>query len=208
MTWNRHVEERRVAALHELSILDTPAESAYDDVVALAAAICDVPIAFISFVDADRQWGKAMVGVDSIDAPREHSFCSRAIARDSALLVVPDTHEDREFATNPFVVGPPNFRFYAGATIRSSDGYALGTVCIADQAPRKLDEPKLDALRALARQTAALLELRKHSHSLAAANRSLQEAATRDSLTGMLNRRGYQERLATELRRARRSRRH
>ncbi len=82
MAWNRNEEERRLVALHELSILDTPPESAYDDIVTLSAAICDTPMAFISFVDAHRQWGKAMVGIDSIDAPRQHSFCSRAIERD------------------------------------------------------------------------------------------------------------------------------
>jgi len=52
-------EEERLDALRDYRILDTPDERAYDDLVALAAQICDVPIALISLVDSNRQWFKS-----------------------------------------------------------------------------------------------------------------------------------------------------
>ena len=179
-------EVSRLAALRSLSIVDSPAESLYDDVVKLASAICGMPIAFISFIEEDRQWGKAVLGLDSIDASREASFCARTIMHE--VLVVPDTHRHPEFADNPFVVDDPGLRFYAGATIHSDDGHALGTVCVADRRPHTLEADKVDALRVLARQAAALLQLRKQSSELASANRVLHRMAIEDSLTGLANR--------------------
>lgn len=162
-------EAGRLAALQELSILDTPREQLYDDVVALAAAICRTPIAIINLVDADRQWGKALVGLDSSEAPREASFCARTIVAPDGMLVVPDTLDDAAWATNAQVLGAPHLRFYAGAAIHH-DGHAVGSLCVADRAPRELDATSRAALQVLARQTAAHLQLRVRSRDLESAN--------------------------------------
>ena len=63
-------EAERLAALRDLGILDTPPELAYDELSALAAYICQTPIALISLVDEDRQWFKSRVGwrVQNIEA--------------------------------------------------------------------------------------------------------------------------------------------
>ena len=184
-------EAARLASLRELGILDTAPEQIYDDVVALASAICGTPIALINFVDAERQWGKALVGLESSEAPRDASFCARTIMLDD-LLVVPDTLADPAWATNPQVTGKPGLRFYAGAPIRDEHGNALGSVCVADRAPRELDPTQLDALRILARQTASHLELRRSSAEL-------RRLAVHDALTGLPNRTLLFDRLSLAL---------
>lgn len=182
-------EAGRLAALRELAILDTAPEQLYDDVVALAAAICEMPIAIINFVDADRQWGKALVGLASSEAPRDASFCARTIQRPDGLMIVEDTHADSLWASNPQVTGDPGIRFYAGAAIITDDGHALGSVCVADtRGPRLLDDQKRDGLRILARQTASHLKLRRRTIELSHANEQLREMAIRDPLTGLANR--------------------
>ena len=198
-------EVGRLAALQALAILDTPPEPVYDDVVALASAICRTPIAIINFVDGDRQWGKALVGLDSSAAPREGSFCARTIVADDGMMVIPDTLRDPHFATNPMVLGSPQLRFYAGASIVAAGGYALGSVCVADRDPRRLDDRALEALRVLARQTAAHLELRERSMELTTAYRELHDMAIRDSLTGLANRTLLFDRLTHALASLRRS---
>jgi diguanylate cyclase (GGDEF)-like protein len=195
-------ESERLATLHALNILDTAPERIYDDVVALAAQICDMPIAIINFVDADRQWGKALIGLESSEAPREASFCARTIQQDGGVLIVPNTNADPVWADNPQVTGAPGLHFYAGAAIVTDDGYALGSVCVADnRTPRELDSGQIEALRVLARQTASHLKLRRQAADLAHANRQLHELAIKDPLTGLPNRAFFLEALSLELRR-------
>jgi K+-sensing histidine kinase KdpD len=161
-------EQERLRALRQLDILDTGPEPDLDDIVELASWICGTPSSLVSFVDADRQWFKAQVnGTDGLTAggcesPRDESFCAHAILG-RGLLVVPDAREDQRFADNPHVIREPGVRFYAGAPLVTTDGHALGTLCVVDSVPRKLNAGQLRALRALARQVTAQLELRRYT---------------------------------------------
>ena len=160
MTPARADEEIRLEALHRYSILDTGREQDFDDLVKIAAQVCGAPIAVLNFVDRDRQWGKALVGLDDSEAPREDSFCARTIEHDGDVMVVADAREDPRFAANPMVLGDENVRFYAGAPLISREGAALGAMCVVDRVPRELDDTQLSALLALARQAMNQLELR------------------------------------------------
>ncbi len=194
-------EQERLATLRELAILDTAPEQIYDDVVRLAATICDTPIAVINFIDQGRQWGKALVGLEDSEAPREVSFCARTIVQEDGLLVVADTRTDPQWSENPMVAGDPGLTFYAGAAIVTDDGQAVGSVCVADtRGPRELSEQAIEALRVLARQTAAHLKLRKLSKELARANVELRKLSIKDSLTGLANRAFLEEAIALALR--------
>jgi diguanylate cyclase (GGDEF)-like protein/PAS domain S-box-containing protein len=153
-------EQERLRALYAAEILDTPAEEDFDGVARLAAAICEVPIARVSLVDADRQWFKACVGDDTSQTPRDISFCGHAIM-ESDLFIVEDAREDERFADNPQVLGDERVRFYAGAPLITSDGQALGSLCVIDHEPRQLTEAQEDALRTLGRQVVGQLELRQ-----------------------------------------------
>ncbi len=153
-------EAARLAALSRFEIVDSEAEPEFDDVARLAALVCGTPIALVTFIDRDRQWFKARIGVDATETPREHALCAHAIlGRD--VFVIPDTTADERFSKNPLVTGPMKLRFYAGAPLVTADGHAIGTICVLDRVPRQLGHPQVEALRALARQTVALLELRR-----------------------------------------------
>ena len=179
-------EPDRLAALYSLDILDTGSEQDFDDIVALAAKVCGVPISLVSLLDVDRQWFKARTGTDLTETPRDMSFCAHAILA-TDLLVVPDATKDARFADNPMVAGPEGVRFYAGAPLVTTDGYALGTLCVLDREPRELDVEQLQALRALARQVTSQLELRRYASVLANTTVRLQELERRkDDLTGLL----------------------
>lgn len=155
------IEAARVAALNRYAILDSEPEESFDDLVILAAHICQTPMAMLSLVDDHRQWFKSKVGVQVRETPRDISICAHAIQQ-SELFIVTDTQEDPRFRENPLVVGEPHIRFYAGAPLVNEDGFALGTLCVVDREPRRLDEDQKEALRALSRLALRQMELRKN----------------------------------------------
>jgi EAL domain-containing protein (putative c-di-GMP-specific phosphodiesterase class I) len=153
-------EQGRLNVLKSYAILDTPRETDFDQLVRLAAQICEAPVAAITFVDERRQWFKAVTGLDMAGTDRAIAFCAHAIAG-TGLFEVPDAYEDPRFAHNPLVTGTTGIRFYAGMPLVSPDGFALGTIAVIDRVPRALTEAQTAALSTLARQVMVALEYRR-----------------------------------------------
>ncbi len=157
-TQNETARQRELASYY---ILDTPPQRALDDLVALAAEVCEVPIALVSLIDQDRQWFKAKVGLDVAQTPRDQAFCAHAILQPNEMMIVPDAAADARFADNPLVTGEPHIRFYAGAPLVTPSGHGLGTLCVIDRQPRRLRPSQERALRTLSAQAVQLLELHR-----------------------------------------------
>lgn len=154
-------ETQRIQALLEYKILDTPEESAFDDLTKLAALICEVPIALICLIDSHRQWFKSKVGLQIRETSRNLAFCAHAILQKD-IFIVPDATIDERFAQNSLVTGNPHIRFYAGIPLINAEGMALGTLCIIDNISRELTSEQLNALHVIAQQVLRLLELRRN----------------------------------------------
>ncbi|HBP16549.1 MAG TPA: hybrid sensor histidine kinase/response regulator [Planctomycetes bacterium] len=172
-------EAQRLKALRDLDVLDTPPEQAFDDLVGLAAQICQAPLAMVSLVDAERQWFKAVCGLSARETSRDVAFCAHAILEPERTLVVQDTLEDPRFADNPLVEGAPHLRFYAGVPLVDPKGLALGTLCVGDTRSRQLSPEQLSGLEALARQVSAQLLLRSRNTELHAKHARLAESEQR-----------------------------
>ena len=138
MMFGRTSGSSRAAVLRDLAVLDTPPEPAYDDLARLASACCNSEIAALNFVDDERHWTKAIVGVEGgqgTSVSADVSFCAATVATDSGFLRLSDTATSDEWREHPFVTGPPFVRFYAGASIVVS-GEAVGVVCVFGDEPR------------------------------------------------------------------------
>lgn len=128
-------EAARVSTLNGYGIMDTPSEPRFDHLAREIARAFRVRSALISFIDHDRQWYKAKVGVAASEVPRSVSFCTHSIERDNVTVVL-DASLDAHFSSSPFVTCAGGIRFYAAAPIRALNGARLGTVCIFEPTPR------------------------------------------------------------------------
>ena len=158
-------EAARLTTLYGYSILDTPPELAFDHLAQLAAQICGVPIALLSFFDVDRQVFKARVGIDVTEMPRRKAMCNHTLTQTDVVVVVDASGEER-FIAHPLGADAPSIRFYAGKALIDADGYAIGTLCAMDYVPQSLDAQQKAALGSLCDQAMTLLEQRRKIRDL------------------------------------------
>jgi CheY-like chemotaxis protein len=152
-------ETSRLEDLRDLRILNTSPEQAFDDIARLAGLICDTPIAVIDFVDEQRVWFKAKIGLELDEIPRDHSFSAHAILQ-SDVLIVPDPLSDERFTSN-FLVTESGIRFYAGIPLITANANSVGTLAAMDRIPHLLTTEQIDSLTILARRIVHELELRR-----------------------------------------------
>jgi diguanylate cyclase (GGDEF)-like protein/PAS domain S-box-containing protein len=153
-------EEERLRRLGQYQISRTPPEAAFDEIVALAADQFGAPIAFLCLTEAECNWFKARTGIDLEEVPRSISFCDHTF-KSEGVMVVPDATLDERFAESPMVTGPHHIRFYAGVTLRDADGFAIGTLAVADVVTRQATEQQKDSLKRLASIALNTMELKK-----------------------------------------------
>lgn len=183
-------EALRLDALEKQRITDTPRDESFDRVVRLACAALSVPVGAITFIESERQWIKAEQGLDGLkETSRETSFCTHALTSDD-VMVVEDATRDPRFANNPFVTATDGIRFYAGAPLNTKEGYKLGTLCVVDHIPRRINQRDRDLLKDMAAIVVNEMELRRRVGT--------------DVLTGLYTRRFLEELGEREIARTRR----
>ena len=174
---DREREDLRVEELLSYKIMGAPAEFAFDDIVDFATEITACPVAFVHFIDSEKQWAMAAANVprETSECQREDSICN-VVIRQNDVVVIPDTLEDDRFKNLACVCDTPNIRFYMGAPLINTSGFALGTLCLVDFEPRQMDYQKVEAIKVLARQVVAHLELRKQVGLAAESQQQLKSA--------------------------------
>jgi excisionase family DNA binding protein len=158
-------ESQRVAAVVRTGLLDTAPEDAFDRLTWLASHFLTMPIALMTLLTQRRQWFKSRHGLQTTETPREWAFCNYTILQ-KKIFAVDDLSRDPRFANNPAVIDEPKFRFYAGAPLVDDKGYALGSLCVIDSKPRKLNQTQEQTLSALASIAADEIKLRTTTREL------------------------------------------
>ncbi len=178
-------ETERLDALRRYQILDTPPDGAFDHITEVAASLFQVPIAIVSLVDHDRIWFKSHHGLDAQQTGRDPGLCASAIISDE-VYYLRDALGDARSLANPLVAGSLGLRFYAGAPLRTYDGFNLGTLCVIDRQPRELSPAEAEMLTKLAALVMDQMELRLAARKVAdlELDRALDERATTRSERG------------------------
>jgi diguanylate cyclase (GGDEF)-like protein/PAS domain S-box-containing protein len=171
----RVADPLRLQALYETSLLDSPAEQAFDRLTRLAAELVRAPVALLSLVDRERQFLKSTFGLaepwaSRREAPLSHSFCQHVAATGQALVVA-DAREDallRETAA----VSELGIIAYAGVPILAR-GQAVGALCAIARAPRHWGDGDLALLRELAHTAEVQIAAQVATRALAERERLL-----------------------------------
>ncbi len=146
-------EEQRLAKLRSLHILDTYDEQGpFKHIAAIASRMFNVPIALVNLVDRGQVVAKANVGMEgTTSVSRGESLCSLAILRND-VTVFENARKEACLFANPMVSGEFGLQFYAGAPLKTSDGYNIGALCVIDKEPRDFsasDQKMLESLAAI-----------------------------------------------------------
>ncbi len=151
-------EKKRLDILYSKNILDTESDPRFDEITNLAAKEFNVPISTISILDENREWFKSCVGLDIKEGARDVSFCGHALVEND-ILICEDTLEDERFSDNPYVIGEPFIRFYAGMKLLDKNsGMPMGVFCIKDKKPRKLSLVEMGKFLELAAKVETLIQ--------------------------------------------------
>jgi len=169
-------EEERLKELESYSIMDTMPESDFDDLTAIAAAICGTPISLVSLLDGKRQWFKSHHGINVSETDKKLAFCAHTINASERIFQISDARKDVRFHDNPVVLNEPHLVFYAGVPLITEKGLPLGTLCVIDHQPKVLNEDQIASLDTLAKQVMNLFELRKNKLELEKTLRQVRES--------------------------------
>ena len=153
------LERIRVNDLKSYGILDTPPEVSYNQLAFLASITCDTPVALVSFIDSERQWFKAAVGIDIKEIHRKTSMCIKTLEQDH-VIVIPDMTRNPDYSDNYYVL-EKKFVFYAGVPLTSCQGQRIGTLCVLDWKPHHLSAEQVSTLQIIAAQIIDQSEMRK-----------------------------------------------
>jgi signal transduction histidine kinase len=165
-------EAERLAAIERLEILDSDPEATFDQVVAVVAAVLDVPMAAITLVDRERSWYKSELGFGISQMVRANQMCDLVIKQDG-VYVIADAHQGETEIVQPMIEF--GIRFYIGTPLHSRDGVKIGTLCAADRDPREITERERRVLTALAGVVSDALELRLAALRMARADEELRQ---------------------------------
>jgi two-component system cell cycle sensor histidine kinase/response regulator CckA len=156
-------EKARLAALRRAELLDTPPEEIFDRLTHLASALLHVPVAVVSFVDDNREFFKSAVGIPSEWVERRQTPRDNSLAEIALLAAAPVAIEDaREhpIAKNKPILPDWGVVSYAAVPLRTRDGYALGSLYVADRVPRVWTDREIIALSTIAKAAETEIELR------------------------------------------------
>lgn len=177
-------DPQRLAALHHTTLLDSPAEAAFDRLTRLATTLLQVPIALVSLVDAHRQFFKSCVGLPEPwatqrETPLSHSFCQHVVAS-SVPLLIPDARE-HPLVRDSLAIADLGVVAYLGVPLTTSTGDTLGSFCVIDTQPRAWTAAELAIVQELAASAVTEIELRRQTEV------AYQALRAYDELLGMVS---------------------
>lgn len=146
--------------LNEFITTNTSSLEEYNSLTRLAALISGAKISLITVIDEEGQQSlKTTFGLPTDETLQNTPFCRYTIEHSDGIFIVEDATKDDRFKENLLVKGEPNMVFYAGVPILDKKNNVQGTICVIDNAPKKLSLDQIDSLKTLSKSVMNLFEL-------------------------------------------------
>jgi len=160
-------EQARLAVLRRFEKLDAAPEPALDSITALVAWFFNAPVSVLVLVLYDHIIVKSLYGLEEGQVDRWPEWRLAAIATDDVFCIT-NALEDPRSSADPLVAGEFGLRFYAAASLRTREGYSLGTLSVSDRKPRDISVSEKEFLRRMAALVVDFIESRLIANRLAA----------------------------------------
>jgi signal transduction histidine kinase len=152
-------EQKRLAALRELRLLETETVAVFDEATQTAARLLDAPICILGVMTPKHLQIKSAIGLSRVGLmnqlaqsrllARSESFCSYVVDSHQ-VLAIHDTATNPVFASS-LLVGHYGIRAYLGAPLLTADGLCLGALAVMDCEPRSFSSKDIEFLAITAR---------------------------------------------------------
>ena len=156
-------EGARLAAIEYLGAARPEVDKVLQQLVDDVRKVFDIDLCLVNLVLSDVQYFRAWSGelpkdlVEARQDPRERSMCQYVVETQKPL-VVEDFLATEKFRDQHFRVRY-GIRFYAGTPLVTSDGHAIGTLCLLGTQPKEISEEQMTLLGAFAKAVIGRLEL-------------------------------------------------
>jgi GAF domain-containing protein len=191
-------ENQEAVVRPEIVIFDRNPDPALDELVELAAVLCDAEFGYIGWMDFNRLWFKARFGFRATEQPRASTACQWMLEKGEPLLIA-DASQDQRFPPEGIPLADAGSCLsYAAVPLFSSDEHLIGTMAVLSRRPDQFKLEHLTLLEILGRQAVTRLELYNRIRLQEAAQRQRQRteralaiercfvAATLDSIPALV----------------------
>jgi len=185
-------ESLHLAEMQVRQLVQTPLEERFNRLARMTQRALGARVAAISFLDADGEWFKAVMGWNVSRLPSGRSLAA-ALAHDGGVVAIPDLREEERSRDHPLVQGSPHFRFCALRPLRDRFGNAISATSVYDTEPREVTADLLEAVSdagELAQRELLVHDMGGLQQELLAKLDLSRREALLDDLTRLWNRRG------------------
>ena len=143
----------------EFDLFDCKPDPALDELVELAAVLCEGRYAYLGRVDSNRIWFRARYGFQALEMPRTRAACQWVASSGTPLLITDATQDMRMPPEGLEIPRGGRCRSYIGVPLLNDAGQVTGTLAVLSERPDHFRPEHLTLLEVLGRQAATRLEL-------------------------------------------------
>ena len=159
-------EPDRLNEIERLNLIDKDVtnDRHLNNVTELACYLTSRPQCTINLLTDKSQLSKNNHGfsvperIMLIEIPRDISICQYVLEVPKEQLVIENVKTDEKTKNFHKMPMAPNIQFYTGTPIVTSKGFTVGTLCVMDTKPGKIEHEQLEGLRLLSDQVSNILE--------------------------------------------------